>query len=174
MKKILFILLSFFFTLSLMAQHISFLGKPIGCDITEFKQRMIARNYVSNGEVENGVYSFNGMFGGYNTLIAAYLTSKSKVVYSVGVFYKDFTSNEYYDNSLETQKNQYNLINDALINKYGIPSSTKDLFSLWDVEYGEIILTVNPPDKYGNRQLILWYRDYDGLKKRDEENASDY
>lgn len=174
MKKILVILLSFFFSLNIMAQHISFLGKPLGCSIKEFKQRMIERGYVSNGEVEKGVYTFDGLFGGDNTLIAAYITPKSQIVYTVGIFYNDYKSYKNNDISLESQKYKFNSLNSILLKKYGIASIARDLYSLWEVESGEIILIVNSPNTFGQRNLILWYKDSDGNKKRNEENISDY
>ncbi len=174
MKKLLIFTVLLFGSITLMAQHINFLGKPLGCSISTFKQRMTEKGYKCNGEVEPTVYSFDGVFGGDQVLVAAYLTQKSHIVYSVGVFYTNYRSFSYDDNSKSDQRFKYYKLIESFIKKYGEPDLTNDEFVQWNQEFGEILIIINGNESDSYRNLIVWYQDKEGGKKRIEENESDY
>ena len=174
MKRFLVISIVLLGSMSMMAQHINFLGKPLGCNIATFKQRMIERGFKSNGEVEPTVYSFDGIFGGDEVLVAAYLSQKTRIVYQVGVFYNDYRSFSYDDDSKSTQKNKFNRLAESFVKKYGEPTINHDEFIDWEQEYGNIIINIGGNKDDLHRNLTVWYQDKESKEKNNEENESDY
>ena len=70
MKRYFVLTIMYLCFIPIMAQHMNFLGKPLGCSINTFKQRMVERGYKSNGEVEPTAYSFDGVFNlGFPTIM---------------------------------------------------------------------------------------------------------
>lgn len=174
MKKSFLISFLLMCCLPIMAQHINFLGKPIGCSINTFKQRMVERGFKSNGEVEPTAYSFDGVFGGDRVLVAAYVTQKSKIVYDVGVFYLDFISKSYDSSSQSSQSYKFDRLVESFTKKYGEPSIKKAEYVQWKKEEGDILIVINGDEEDVSRHLIVWYQDKEARETRDVENESDY
>ena len=174
MKRYFVLTIMYLCFIPIMAQHMNFLGKPLGCSINTFKQRMVERGYKSNGEVEPTAYSFDGVFGGDRVLVAAYVTPKSNIVYSVGVFYLDYTSKSYDESSLNSQMDKFESLISSFTKKYGDISRKGNKFVIWELEYGDIIINIPGDDEDISKNLIVWYNDEQSTKLRDEERESDY
>lgn len=167
--KRLFTLLAFvLLTMSVVAQQrMHFLGQPLGCSLATFKQRMASKGYKYLGEQETNVHYFDGVFGGDGVTVGAFVTPKSKIVYSTAVGLKDYNS---YDSKsiLDIKKNS--LIN-SFIKKYGNYSYESGIYTIWDFNYGYISISVDYSDK---KPFVIWYRDKLGIEMNEREQESDY
>lgn len=166
--KRLFTLLTFvLLTMSAIAQQrMNFLGQPLGCSITTFKQRMASKGYKYDGEHMPNIHSFNGVFGGDQVHLAAYVTPKSKIVYEVGVVYLDY----YSSNSKESMEFKKNSLIQSFVKKYG-NYSEKDIYTFWLFSYGRISISLD----YENiLPLRIFYTDKLGEEMCEREQESDY
>ena len=161
-----FTLLTFvLLTMSAIAQQrMNFLGQPLGCSITTFKQRMASKGYKYIREKETNTYSFKGVFGGDNVYVAALITPKSKIVYGVGVAYADYHSKKNWDYKKRTLIESFN-------KKYGNYFSDNGTYSHWFLNNGSISIALDYEDSH---PLRIYYMDKLGEKMRTREQESDY
>lgn len=87
MKKTLFVILSLIVSLTIQAQveHMKFMGIPLSGTITQFQQKLQAKNirYDSklSSSLQSGCRMFKGIFSGKDANIFVYYDEKSKIVY---------------------------------------------------------------------------------------------
>ena len=111
------------------AQHIKFMGIPLGQQLHMFvfhlKQKGFKDDKFLNSlwaETGDNIYSMNGLFMGVkNQSIALFYTSSNKIVNTVSVDY-DY-------NSWNSAHNQYSKIKSMLSQKYGKPNKSVEMFS---------------------------------------------
>lgn len=174
MKRLYSIIFLVFLTMSVVAQQrMNFLGQPLGCSLTTFKQRMDAKGYKYKGEEETNIYTFDGVFGGEKVELGVFVTPKSKIVYQVGV---SFLSYEY--KGYDSAKEKYLLFKkreliDSFTKKYGNPTITFEAFTFWYFDYGKINIS-NNVDRNNKNSLFIMYTDYASEEKHDREQESDY
>lgn len=167
MKRVFSLLLFVFLTMSVVAQQrMNFLGQPLGCSISTFKQRMVGKGFKYKGEVETNIHYFDGVFGGEDVSLGVFVTPKSKIVYRVGVGYTSFS--DYSDSTLEYRKDR--LVN-SFIKKYGNYSHKSGNYIYWYFDYGYIAISYKFSDKL---PLTITYTDELGEKQSDREQESDY
>ena len=173
MKRTITLLTFVLLTMSAIAQQrMNFLGQPLGCSITTFKQRMAAKGYKYGGEQETNIHYFEGVFGGEDVIIGAVVTPKSKIVYKIAVAFYNY---EYYgyDSSKESnllyKKRQ---LEESFTKKYGNPSSDDGTYIMWLFDYGAI--SIGNAEINDRTQLIIFYTDYIGREKCEREQESDY
>lgn len=168
MKRIITLLTFVLLTMSVVAQQrMHFLGQPLGCSLATFKQRMASRGYKYKGEVETNVHYFDGVFGGDDVTIGAFVTPKSKIVSTVTVVlinYKSYHSKS----SIESKKN---LLIQSYSKKYGDYLTSSDTYYFWEFDYGYISIQV---DYSGTYPIYIFYRDKIGDEIFERELESDY
>ncbi len=167
MKRVFSLLLFVFLTMSVVAQQrMNFLGKPLGCSISTFKQRMVAKGYKYKGEIETNIYYFDGVFGGDDVTIGACVSPKSKTVYRIAVVYTNIS--DYSRKDIDIKKE---LLKTSFINKYGFYPIEDDEFTSWYFDYG----TIHIKTEYsGSTKIIIWYCDSLAEEKYKREQESDY
>lgn len=167
MKRLSIILAFVLLTMSVVAQQrMNFLGQPLGCSLSTFKQRMAAKGYKYKGEIETNIHYFDGVFGGDDVTVGAIVTPKSKTVVEVAVVYTNLSS--YSKSTLEYKRE---LLETSFINKYGNYIDKNDVYTEWDFDYGFIMLKFNS-DK--TPHLTIWYDDNLGEELYEREQESDY
>lgn len=175
MIKRLFLLFIFAFCAEYtMSQHIKFLGQPLGCSISDFKQRMASRGYRCNGEVSPNCYSFIGRFGGDNVEIGSYITPKSKIVFRIAVIYSNYSQYSGNSASERTHNNKIKLLEQSYIKKYGKPALSDDTGIWWFFEEGTITIKSSEMWQVGKKEIMIWYDDEMGSTKYTTECESDY
>ena len=174
MKKILIVIVLLLGSITMMAQHMNFLGKPLGCDINTFKQRMAQKGYKSIGETEANIYSFNGIFGGDEVEVCACVTPKSKIVFQIIIVYKSFVSHKYDASSVSTQDFKFNELTKAFSKKYGEPKATNKKFSFWELPTGTITIIKTGEEEDITRNLLVSYEDEASDTINNNESESDY
>lgn len=157
-----------------MSQHIKFLGQPLGCPITEFKQRMTSRGYQCNGEVSPNCYSFIGRFGGDEVEVASYITPKSKIVFRIAVIYSNYSHYSGNSASERTHKNKIEILKQSYIKKYGKPTLSDETGIWWFLDEGEITIKSSEMWQVGKKEIMIWYNDKIGSTKYTIECESDY
>lgn len=168
MKRIFTLLTFVLLTISVTAQQrMNFLGQPLGCSLTTFKQRMASKGYKYEGEYVPNIHTFNGVFGGDKVHLAAFVTPKSKIVYEVSVAYLDYYSN----NSKETMEYKKNSLIQSFIKKYGNYFSNDGEYTHWLLSSGSISISLDykftPP-------LRIFYKDKLGAEMCTREQELDY
>ena len=163
--KRLFTLLTFvLLTMSAIAQQrMNFLGQPLGCSLTTFKQRMASKGYKYIGERETNIHYFDGVFGGENVELGVFVTPKSKIVYEVGV--------EYPYNSKEILDSKKKSLIQSFVKKYGDYSYENGGYTFWVLSGGRICICLD--DEY-IQSLVILYIDKIGEEKCEREKESDY
>ena len=156
-----------FLTMSVVAQQrMNFLGQPLGCSLATFKQRMVAKGYKYKGEVETNIHYFDGVFGGEDVTVGAFVTPKSKIVYEIAVVYNNFLNSSKSD--LDFKKE---LLINSFIKKYGYYTKEYSAYTEWQFDYGSIAIQV----KYmSEHPIIIFYNDDIGNEKYKRERELDY
>ena len=118
-------------------EHMSFMGKSMGCSITEFQQYLAKKNILvsrKNATAPNGERVFEGSFSGEKATIILWYNERSKKVYR----------------------------GKAIISRYGeesIKSILKDMESKLDLKYGTDEKTEDVfKDDYGNAIRSVRYK----------------
>lgn len=171
--KRLFTLLTFvLLAMSAIAQQrMNFLGQPLGCSLATFKQRMVAKGFKYQGEVESNIHCFDGVFGGEDASIGAVVTPKSKTVYTVVVIFLNYSN----DSSNRTSLNFKNSsLVDSFTNKYGEHTENvfnNESYTSWYLSYGHISIAIQNNFEH---PLRLYYTDNVADEKNKREQESDY
>lgn len=92
MKRLLLILFAFIFSITAWAETVKFMGQPLGCKYSVMKQHLLSKGFKEIGEVQPNVFDFTGRFGGDNVTISVFITPKSYLAHSVGVWYDDYAA----------------------------------------------------------------------------------
>lgn len=167
MKRVFSLLLFGFLTMSVVAQQrMNFLGQPLGCSLATFKQRMVAKGYKYKGEAETNIHYFDGVFGGDDVTVGAFVTPKSNTVYEIAVVYTSFINRSKRD--LDYKKI---FLIKSFIKKYGDYDSEDDVYTVWSFDYGYIAIKLKYDDP---APLVIWYKDDLGQEKYNREQESDY
>ncbi len=91
MKKYLLSFVLLVISLSLSAQHMSFMGIPMGTHINTFKQSILSKGFKPTSSEAPNMYCFNGgTFSGNNVTLNVQVTPKTKKVYGVYAVFTDF------------------------------------------------------------------------------------
>lgn len=168
MKRVFTLLTFMLLTMFVVAQQrMNFLGQPLGCSWTTFKQRMVSKGYKYLGEVETNIHYFDGVFGGDDVTIGAIVTSKSKTVYNIAVVFDEYHSY----NSKKTLDLKKNSLIKSFIKKYGNNFFEYGIYTRWIFNYGVITIQYDISDK---TPIIIWYCDKLGEEKSEKEQESDY
>lgn len=164
--------------------HLKFMGIPICGDIQSFSRKLIDRTNASPSSYWNGLYSFKGVFAGYNADIHVCFNKKNKEVY---------TAYSVVDNrTKEKAMDVYNEFKTLLLKKYP-DSYTRDSrtngfgsFGLWpkidhsikkfnkDNVYGEISLHIQYNEQLRVYGVFLVYKDRTAEIMREESKLADF
>lgn len=172
-------------TLSMTAQHMKFMGIPMGCSMNSFKQQLINKGFKvnikkTNDKLYNGMYCFNGKFSGELAGLSVSFSPKSRTVYTVNVRFKGLAYSKYRNElKMEDQDARYDALVEGLTKKYGDPKYYKvklseefPLATIWETPSGEVSLFYS---WYLNtyRNMDLFYKDYSAASKNKKEKESD-
>lgn len=164
--------------------HLKFMGIPICGDIQSFSKKLIDRANASPSSYSNGLYSFKGVFAGYNADIHVCYNNKSKEVY---------TAYSVVDNKAKEKAiDVYNEFKTFLLKKY--PDSYTEeskangfeSFTLWpkidhsikkfnkDNVYGKIFLNILYNEQLRVYGVFLIYEDRTAKSMREESKLADF
>jgi len=181
-------LLSFvisFITLSMSAQHISFMGIPLGTHINTFRQSILPKRFKATSAAAPNTYCFEGGFSGYNVTLNVLVTPKTKKVYKVYGVFTDVihckSGNDYRcTTSMDGVNNAFKDLCQKLTRKYGsyYPFNPNDAqyykWYNWDAKGGNIDLSIvcfnDQPDYV---KLIICYNDKATQRLNDQEEYDD-
>ena len=188
-KKIFLIFVLSVITLSLSAQHMSFMGIPIGTHINTFRQSILSKGFkpFSSRDAAPNIYCFNGTFSGYRVTLNVQVTPKTKKVYSVYTVFTDFFYfksgyNPRYGSgvSMKDITNVFNDLSAKLTKKYGNyynynPSDPQYLkWHIWHCKGGSIGLVIaNYNDAPNCVKMFIDYSDEATERLRKQEEYDD-
>lgn len=184
MKRIIITFIFLCLCAILFAQNISFTGIPLGTRLEDFKAKLIEKGYTYDNNESNKVdshdtYYFNGVFVGSVVALSITTTPKSKLISSVSINFKDYTTEK--EGVTEGIINtKYKEIEQSLRNKY-----TNTEISEWS--NGNIIkattfngngwginLSIQIQADGIYKGINLLYADYDIFAKAKKEFEEDY
>lgn len=148
MRKILFFLFMFC-SFNLMAEHIKFLGLPLGGSMSQFDMTM--KNRFGLSPVSEGFanYKYEANVEGDDTEIMVYYTPKSKLVCNISMTYPNYTIDNPNLSDRTLQEKLRNALEEKeqiIENLYGEPSSTftegGKVGYVWKLDGGTIKLTL--------------------------------
>lgn len=174
MKKSIFIIVSLFFQINLFAQHISFLGQPLGCDFATFKNHMREKHFKYKGK-DRSLHVFKGEFAGEKSKLYVKLNPKTGNVFSVMVVLNNYISapDDYIKYDDLTRK--YKSLKRDYISKYGFTIYEDAEGIRWYLENkGSIGLVINTVNSYGYKGITIIYMDYDGFEDVYNDRMKDY
>lgn len=180
MKRLISLFLIIFNIAIVQAQHLNFLGIPMGSNINTFRKSLLAkRGFYADGSDGGNIFYFQGFFNGNKCAFSVCTTPKSKKVYEIYVTFSDFTC---YDYSPESSKNlqfsMYRKYKTQLSSKYGNPfeTTTEILLkaSIWTLKYGEVYLIIDHQDQKKLRRLMVEYIDKASEQINEKESSSDW
>lgn len=93
MKKLFIFFVLSIITLPLSAQHVRFMGIPMGTHINTFRKSILSKGYrhFSSSDAAPNIYYFDGgTFCGYRVSLNVQVTPKTKKVYDVHAIFSDF------------------------------------------------------------------------------------
>ena len=182
--------LVFSFSLCIVAQHISFMGIPMGTHINTFKQSILSKGFKSKSvsDAAPNIYCFDrGIFSGYRVTLNVQVTPKSKKVYSVYAVFTDFLYfkpgyqlNNGNSVSMKDIVDTFDDLSKKLTNKYGNYFSYKPedpqflKWHTWQAKGGDISLVIaNYNDTPECVKIYIEYSDESTRKLNSKEENKD-
>lgn len=188
MKKFLAAVTLLFAVTNIMAQeHLSFKGIPIEGSMTAFCQKLKAKGFTSIGR-DNNITLFTGDFTGRKATVGVTASDDGKNVFAVALFFDP--SEEW-----NTLVNTYDYYKDLYTRKYGDPTISKEnnpahsdsntalmaevhegravYGSLWEVEGGEIQLSIEKSSGVYEGIVMIRYRDSQNIETKIQNDLDD-
>lgn len=161
-------------------KHLTIMGVPITGNITNFQQRLVAKNYrvdtKSNRELPVGQREFKGRFSGHECSLRAYYFPDDKTVYKVRVSI-DFINESSADNAYkEIKRNllrKYKNASTKTGSRDGHESISAMIIDDDDDILGFIDLLVFEGDDTYESILVVGYTDMDGFAKEEKKHTDD-
>ena len=85
------------------AQHLTFMGIPMGKKIVDFKSQLALKGFKTVNQ-NNNTYRMAGYFNGFNVTVDIETTPKTKLVYRVAVIFNDYIINTKDDEIIKTSQ----------------------------------------------------------------------
>jgi len=162
------------------SEHLKFRDIEIDGTATQFLSKLKNLGYLLRN-IDDGIYSLDGKFGGKECDIYFLSTEKTKTVWKVAVFFEE-------KRNWSFLKSDYNSIKEQLTIKYGHPKDSYNFFSspyqegdgyelqaiqnekcryltIWELEGGSIALQISE-----SCRLVIQYEDKTNMKKMQKEN----
>lgn len=188
MKKFFITLTALFVAINIMAQeHLVFKGIPIEGSMTEFCQKLKNKGFTSIGREDNTAL-FTGDFTGRKSTVGVTATDDEKNVFAVVVFFDP--SGEW-----NTLVNTYDYYKDLYTRKYGKPTVSKEhnpaysdsntalmaevhqgtvvYGSVWEVEGGDIQLSIEKSYGVYEGMVMIRYRDSQNVENKIKNDLDD-
>lgn len=174
MKKILLLLFACIMAATAMAQsqHLKFMGIPIDGTINQFEQKLIAKGFKNerelNANIPMGQRAFSGIMAGYKVLIGVSYEPRSKTVYQIGVVFSRGS-----ESTLDVLEYE---ITDLLDEKYAEWESGElegTDTSVWRSDVGQILMWTSVDDDDDSYLLFLRYVDKTNIEKYQETEDED-
>lgn len=191
MKKILALLLvmvSFVaFAQDGSSQHMKFKGIPIEGSMTEFCRKLKTKGFTSTGR-ENNTSFFTGDFIGREATVGVIATEDGKNVFAVTIWF--YPSGEW-----NVLVNAYDYCKDLYTRKYGNPSVSEErnpsrsdvntalmleleegtvaYFSTWEVDGGDIQLSIEKSSGMFEGMVTIRYRDSQNMEAKVKHDLED-
>lgn len=173
MKRIIICIILFLFAINISAQHMSFMGIPMGSHFNTFRKSLESKGFkLSTDQMDNpNFYNYEGYFAGYKVGLVVSTTPTSKKVSDVWVIFSEFFHFKSGYNlkygagvSMDDVENLYLDLTDKLVSKYGLPKGydenskfLKNLF--FQTDAGNIMLTEEFLEDINCVRLTLYYSD---------------
>ncbi len=182
MRRIIFLVIMTFVTLTINAQHLNFLGIQMGSNISSFRKALLARRgFRAMAKTDPNIYPVKGIFNGHKATFSICVTPKTRKVYSVYVSFDDYLCFDYSVESIkDMQYSMYKKFKRELSTKYGQPYESTTvrgwlIASGWSLKYGKVYLVIDQPlDVPSLRRLAVSYDDKITLRLNEQETSSDW
>ena len=182
--------LVFSFSLCIVAQHMSFMGIPMGTHINTFKKSLLSKGFktLQTNDAAPNIYCYNGgTFSGYRVTLNVQVTPRTKKVYSVYAVFTDFFYfksgyNSIYGRgvSIKDITETFNSISKKLTQKYGecFPFTPDDpqflKWNSWQSTGGDICLVIaNYNDDPNCVKMYIEYSDESTRRLNNHEENDD-
>lgn len=188
MKKIIFTLIAICFTLnSLSQEHLTFKGIPIEGSMSSFCQKIKSKGLTQIGTDKN-VTLFTGDFTGRNAIVGVGASDDGKNVFSVVVmfdpseewntlvntyeYYKELYTRKYGDPKVSLEKNPARY--ESNISKMAeVHEGTVTWASAWEVNGGDIELSIQKADGVYKGLVLIRYRDKQNVENKIQDDLDE-